>query len=81
MSLFNSVTSIYCRGIFLGMLCLAFTTSWAQAAEDYQLLRQRLVAEISQDVMDTRSYIGKSALDERVMQVLGSVGRHRFVPG
>ena len=80
MSLFDSLTSICCRGIFLGMLGLVFTTSWAQAAEDYQVLQQRLVAEISQDVMDTRSYIGKSALDERVMQVLGSVGRHRFVP-
>jgi len=62
------------------MLGLAVATSWAEAADDYQVLQARLVAQISQDVMDTRGYIGKSTLDERVMRVMGAVGRHRFVP-
>ena len=62
------------------MLGLACATPWAEAAEDYQALRSRLVAEISQDVTRTSAYIGKSTLDERVMRVLGTVGRHRFVP-
>ena len=61
----------------LGLVCF---TSWVEAAEDYAVSRARLVTEISQDVMDTSAYIGKSALDERVMRVLGTVGRHRFVP-
>ncbi len=61
----------------VGLVC---AVSWAGAAEDYQVLRERLVAEISQDVSRTSSYIGKSSLDERVMQVMGTVGRHRFVP-
>jgi protein-L-isoaspartate(D-aspartate) O-methyltransferase len=49
-------------------------------SDDYQAMRARLLTEISQDVMDTRSYIGKNSLDERVMRTIGMVGRHRFVP-
>ncbi len=77
---FNKVISNYCRGFFLGILGLACSASWAEAADDYQALRAQLVAQISQDVIDTSAYIGKSELDERVMRVLGTVGRHRFVP-
>ena len=62
------------------MLGLAVSSSWAEAAEDFQALRARLVEEISQDVMETSGYIGKNTLDERVMRVMGLVGRHRFVP-
>ena len=65
---------------YLGMPWLVFAASWVDAADDYPALRARMVTEISQDVSDTRSYIGKSTLDERVMRVLGTVGRHRFVP-
>ena len=80
MSGFNKLISNYCRGFFLGILGLACSISWVEAADDYQALRAQLVAQISQDVIDTSAYIGKSALDERVMRVLGTVGRHRFVP-
>ncbi len=80
MSGLNKLISNNCRGFILGMLGLACFTSWVEAAEDYAVSRARLVTEISQDVMNTSAYIGKSALDERVMQVLGTVGRHRFVP-
>ena len=80
MSRFNKLTSICCRGIFLGLLGLVYSAPWVEAAEDYAVSRARLVTEISQDVIDTSAYIGKSALDERVMRVLGTVGRHRFVP-
>ena len=80
MSGFNKLISNYCRGFILGLLGLVCVTSGAGAADDYQALRAQLVAQISQDVIDTSAYIGKSALDERVMRVLGTVGRHRFVP-
>ena len=77
---FNKLTSICCRGFFLGMVGLICFTPLAEAAEDYAVSRARLVTEISQDVIDTSAYIGKSVLDARVMRVLGTVGRHRFVP-
>ncbi len=79
MSGLDGLSAGFRRGLILGTLGLVFTVSWA-AAEDYQVLRERLVAEISRDVRDTRNYIGKSTLDERVMRVIGTVGRHRFVP-
>ena len=80
MSGFNNLASIYCRGFVLGMLGLFCAVPWAGAAEDYTVLRQRLVEQVSEDVIRTRAYTGKGALDERVMRVLGMVGRHRFVP-
>lgn len=76
----NRLASICCRGFILGMLGLVCAVPLAAAAEDYTVLRQRLVEQVSEDVNRTRAYIGKSALDERVMRVLGTVGRHRFVP-
>jgi protein-L-isoaspartate(D-aspartate) O-methyltransferase len=80
MSCFDRLASIYCQVFFLGMLGLVCAIPWAGASEDYQLLRQRLVEQVSEDVNQTRAHIGKSALDERVMRVLGLVGRHHFVP-
>ena len=80
MSRFNKISRIVYRGFFLGMLGLLCSAAWLEAADDYAVLRARLVAEVSEDIIRTRGYIGKSSLDERVMQVLGSVGRHRFVP-
>ena len=80
MSRFNKISHISYQGFFLGLLGLCYSNSWLEAADDYAMLRARLVAEVSEDIIRTRGYIGKSSLDERVMQVLGSVGRHRFVP-
>lgn len=41
---------------------------------------RRMMREIREEVGMTRSLIGKSALDERVMTAVGKVPRHLFVP-
>ena len=42
--------------------------------------RKQMVEEIIREVEFTRSMIGKSALDSRVMDAMKEVPRHRFVP-
>lgn len=76
--LFHKPGILLGRGIIVGILGLVGAMSWA--VEDYQQQREQLVAKISGDVIETRGYTGKQSLNERVMQVLGTLGRHRFVP-
>ena len=49
-------------------------------AEDFEVLRQHMLAEISAETFRVRGTIGKPALDERVMLAMGKVPRHEFVP-
>jgi len=49
-------------------------------AEDYTRLRQEMIKEIKSDVRATSLYIDKTALDDRVMRIMGRVPRHEFVP-
>ena len=39
-----------------------------------------MIEEIEGDVRETSAYIDKEALDERVMEAMGRVPRHEFVP-
>jgi protein-L-isoaspartate(D-aspartate) O-methyltransferase len=50
------------------------------ADEHFTAQRQQMVREIQQNVEDTSLYIGKQALNERVMSAMGTVPRHEFVP-
>jgi protein-L-isoaspartate(D-aspartate) O-methyltransferase len=50
------------------------------SAEDFEVLRQHMLAEISAVTFQMRDLIGKAALDERVMMAMGEVPRHEFVP-
>jgi protein-L-isoaspartate(D-aspartate) O-methyltransferase len=50
------------------------------SAEDFEVLRQHMLAEISAVTFQMRDLIGKAALDERVMMAMGKVPRHEFVP-
>jgi protein-L-isoaspartate(D-aspartate) O-methyltransferase len=50
------------------------------SAEDFEILRRHMLAEISAWILQLRDTIGKTALDERVMMALGKVPRHEFVP-
>lgn len=49
-------------------------------AEDFDLLRQRMLAEVSAGVIYVSDTIGKAALAERVMSAMDKVPRHEFVP-
>jgi protein-L-isoaspartate(D-aspartate) O-methyltransferase len=50
------------------------------SAEDFEVLRQHMLAEIFAGTFLVRGLIGKAALDERVMTAMGKVPRHEFVP-
>lgn len=47
---------------------------------EFSAQRQRLLEEVAAHTFLTSERIGKSALDARVMEVMGRVPRHEFVP-
>lgn len=49
-------------------------------AENWYLLRQQMVDTITSQVIETKEYLGKAALNPEVMVVMGKVPRHEFVP-
>jgi protein-L-isoaspartate(D-aspartate) O-methyltransferase len=50
------------------------------SANDFEILRQQMLVEISAGALHVSDVIGKAALDERVMTAMGNVPRHEFVP-
>jgi protein-L-isoaspartate(D-aspartate) O-methyltransferase len=50
------------------------------SSDDFAVLRRQMVAEISAETHLLRDVIGKGAFDERVMEAMGKVPRHNFVP-
>ncbi len=52
----------------------------AFAEDAYKEKRQQMLAVIQQSVEMTKSYIGKSSLDSRVLEAMMAVPRHEFVP-
>jgi protein-L-isoaspartate(D-aspartate) O-methyltransferase len=50
------------------------------AAEFFSVLRQRMLAEIAAETVYVSALLGKAALDDRVMEVMGRVPRHEYVP-
>ncbi len=57
----------------LGVAC-------AQQKDDFAAARTRLLAEIECDFRDTAGSTGRGRIDPRVLEALGRVARHRFVP-
>ncbi len=67
-----------------GPTALAFVAAllgWSVGAteEDYQVMRARMVREISEEVAETVTWTGQGKLAEPVLQALRSVPRHAFV--
>jgi protein-L-isoaspartate(D-aspartate) O-methyltransferase len=50
------------------------------SAEDFEVLRRHMLAEIAAGASQLRDLIGKPTFDERVMAAMGKVPRHEFVP-
>jgi protein-L-isoaspartate(D-aspartate) O-methyltransferase len=59
---------------------LVFISGGQAIADEYTLKRQQLIAEIEDDARATAKYINKKSFNKRVMQVMGSIPRHKFVP-
>jgi len=49
-------------------------------SQQHELMRQQMIAEVVADVVFLTQQIGKSALDSRVIDVMGRIPRHEFVP-
>ena len=49
-------------------------------AEEFEIARCRMLAEISARAVQLRETTGRAAFDERVMAAMGRVPRHEFVP-
>lgn len=61
-------------------LLTAALPAHAAGEQEYAQQRARMVEIIAQDVDETSLYLDKQSLDPRVMQAIGVVPRHRFVP-
>ncbi|HET7763841.1 MAG TPA: protein-L-isoaspartate(D-aspartate) O-methyltransferase [Burkholderiales bacterium] len=46
----------------------------------HELMRQQMVAEVVADAVFLSAQLGKAALDSRVIEVMGRIPRHEFVP-
>ena len=49
-------------------------------AEEFEIARRRMLAEISARAVQLRETTGRAVFDERVMAAMGRVPRHHFVP-
>lgn len=72
------------RRYVLLLPCLAFVLVAIKPSpsedEQYQVRRKRMVKAIEADVKFTSKRIGKKALGGQVMEAMGKVPRHEFVP-
>jgi protein-L-isoaspartate(D-aspartate) O-methyltransferase len=62
------------------VVLIAIWASSTIAADSYSTARQRMIRLIEQDVRETSLYLDKAHLDPRVIEVMGQVQRHQFVP-
>jgi protein-L-isoaspartate(D-aspartate) O-methyltransferase len=65
--------------IVIGLILLVFSTH-VIAGDDFQRQRQELVGIIKSDVEMTQDFLNQGSLDERVLDAIGKVPRHEFVP-
>jgi protein-L-isoaspartate(D-aspartate) O-methyltransferase len=66
--------------ILLLVLAAVSSAALAENQDAFFEARQRMVAEIVDDVEETASQLGRNQLNPRVLDALRSVKRHEFVP-
>ncbi|MBW2521772.1 MAG: protein-L-isoaspartate(D-aspartate) O-methyltransferase [Deltaproteobacteria bacterium] len=69
------VLLLFCAG-----LLLLLPEAGAASSDRFAGVRREMVRAIEADVLRTASHISKKSLAPRVMEVMGRVERHRFVP-
>ena len=67
------------RNILFGVI-ISMSLINVFAKDDYENKRQRMVAEIQNMVKMTEYYTGTASLNERVVEAMKLVPRHKFVP-
>ena len=67
------------RGLLI-LVCWLCGWSALAEADTFADLRAQLLTEIESEARATSAYIDKEAFDPRVMQVIGRIPRHEFVP-
>lgn len=67
-------------GIVTGFLALILISAQEVRAEEWDKMREEMVRTIEAETYISRHYLGKAALDPRVMEAMGRVPRHEFVP-
>jgi protein-L-isoaspartate(D-aspartate) O-methyltransferase len=65
--------------IVIGLILLLFS-SHVIAEDVFQRQRQELVDSIKANVVETHDFLDLGAFDERVLNAIGKVPRHEFVP-
>lgn len=75
----NAKMGCIVTGAYLIALFIA-SPIYVYAVTDYAPARANMVRMIEHDVRETGLYIGKMAFEHRVMQAMGEVPRHVFVP-
>lgn len=72
---------IYLALIYLALTCLVLAPAGAPlAAQDFAAQRSDMVREIEADAGVSSPWIGQAKLDPRVLEAMGKVPRHEFVP-
>jgi protein-L-isoaspartate(D-aspartate) O-methyltransferase len=80
MPLFLFASAVRPRAAFLVACLLSGASMIAEAADNLDARRARMIAEVEQMARDTAQATGRPVLDARVLAALRKVERHRYMP-
>ena len=76
-----TTTTAHLRLVLLSCLLAMAIPLQSAADKDSEQERERIIRAIQSSVLETSSYIDRKELDTSVMDAMGRVPRHEFVPG